>query len=381
VTKRALIIGCGVSGPVLAMYLQKAGFEPVIYERRSETTSAAGGSFNLAPNGMDVLETLGLADQVRAVGNNTKHIAFFNHKGKQLGMNPESTVLLNRGELQRVLVQNADKSGIELNFGKRLIETTERGDAVVATFEDGTEATGDFMIGCDGIRSTVRGAVVPGAAQPGYTGIVDTAGRSHLPGLLEPDNIMRMTFGLKGFFGYQALPDGEVFWFQNAHFPDEPDYQALRALPDDVWRDRLLAMHKDDHAPITDIIAANTAMERFSIYEAPTVPVWSRGRICLIGDAAHAMGPHTGQGASMALEDAVTLAKCLRDNDDIPQAFAAYIAARKPRVTEVIAQTRRTGAQKSPGPLGRMIRDLVLPMFLKQQVGKTTALYQHHIDW
>lgn len=379
--KRALIIGCGVSGPVLAMYLKKAGFEPVVYERRSETTSAGGGSFNLAPNGMDVLDTLGVGDQITAVGNPTKQIAFFNHKGKQLGINPESTVLLNRGELQRVLVANAEKSGVEIQFGKRLVEVSERaGDVVAATFEDGSEAVGDLMVGCDGIRSRVRDAVVPGAPQPTYTEIVDTGGLSTMPGL-EPDNIMRMTFGLRGFFGYQALPDDQVFWFQNAPFPNEPDYKALRALPDDVWRDRLITIHQDDHAPITDIIAASTAMERFSIYEAPTVPVWSRGRICLIGDAAHAMGPHTGQGASMALEDAITLAKCLRDNDDVPAAFAAFTAERKPRVSEVIAQTRRTGSQKSPGPIGRMIRDLVLPMFLKKQVGKTTALYRHHIDW
>jgi len=93
------------------------------------------------------------------------------------------------------------------------------------------------------------------------------------------------------------------------------------------------------------------------------------------------MGPHTGQGASMALEDSITLAKCLRDNDDIPSAYAAYFADRHPRVTEVIRQTRRTGAQKSPGPIGRAIRDLVLPFFVKMQVGKTTSLYSYHIDW
>src|SRR4051812_18192400 len=98
-SKRALIVGCGVSGPVLAMYLKKAGLNPVIHERRTESTSGEGGSFGLAPNGLDVLRTLGLADAVTSAGNPTKSIGFVNHKGKELGMNPESTTLVNRGDL------------------------------------------------------------------------------------------------------------------------------------------------------------------------------------------------------------------------------------------------------------------------------------------
>lgn len=384
--KRALIIGCGVSGPVLAMYLKRAGFSPVIYERRTETTSGAGGSFNLAPNGMDVLATLGLAEEVRAAGHPTRQIAFYNHKGKQLGLNPESMTLLNRGDLQKILVNSAEKAGVELEFGKRLVSIEDDpagAGGVTARFEDGSTAEGDLLVGCDGIRSQTRYAVEPDAPRPAYTGIVDCGGYSHVDRAegLEADGVMKMTFGLRGFFGYQALPGGDVFWFQNSVFPEEPDYKELRAIPEDVWRARLIEIHSNDHAPITDILAASGPVERFSIYEAPAMTTWSRGRVCLVGDAAHAMGPHTGQGASMALEDSITLARCLRDGDGIPAAFAAYAAERKPRVTAVIQQTRQTGSQKSPGALGRMIRDLVLPFFLKKQVDKTTALYDHHIDW
>jgi FAD-dependent urate hydroxylase len=379
--KRVLIIGCGVAGPVLGMYLKRAGFRPAIYERRSEAMSGEGGSFNLAPNGLDVLRTLGLEDEVRSAGHPTERIAFFNHKGKQLGLNPESMTLLNRGDLQQILVENAQKAGVDMEFGKRLESVSEESGRVTATFHDGTTAEGDLLIGCDGIRSQTRYAVDPGAPKPTYTGIVDCGGYSHMPGKLEADGIMKMTFGLRGFFGYQALPTGDVFWFQNSAFPDEPDYKELRAIPEDEWRAKLIEVHKDDHAPITDILAASGPVERYSIYEAPVMTQWSRGLVCLVGDAAHAMGPHTGQGASMALEDSITLARCLRDNDNVPAAFEAFHTEREPRVTRVIQETRQTGGQKSPGALGRTIRDLMLPIFLKKQVGKTTSLYQHHIEW
>src|SRR5690349_4480184 len=132
--KRALIVGCGVSGPVLANYLKRAGFEPAIYERRSETTSSEGGSFNLAPNGLNVLKPLELADAVVAAGNPTNQIAFLNHKAKQLGVNPEYTTLLNRGSLQKILVDGAEKEGVEFHFGKKLTGVTQDNGVVAAKF-------------------------------------------------------------------------------------------------------------------------------------------------------------------------------------------------------------------------------------------------------
>ena len=154
--KRALIIGCGVSGPVLATYLKKIGIEPVVYERRSELSSAGGGSFNLAPNGIDVLRTLGLDEDMRAVGHPTNQIAFHNHKGKQLGRNPESMTLLNRGKLQQVLVRGAERASVTIEFDKKLTEVHDEPGTVGVSFSDGTSAEGDLLIGCDGLRSRVR---------------------------------------------------------------------------------------------------------------------------------------------------------------------------------------------------------------------------------
>ena len=114
----------------------------------------------------------------------------------------------------------------------------------------------------------------------------------------------------------------------------------------------------------------------------PSLPAWHRGAVCLIGDAAHAIGPHVGQGASLALEDAVVLAKCLRDILDPPVAFATFERLRRERVEPIVKQSRRTGQQKAPaGWIGRKVRDLVLPVFLRRGAEATAEVYRYQLNW
>jgi FAD-dependent urate hydroxylase len=102
-----------------------------------------------------------------------------------------------------------------------------------------------------------------------------------------------------------------------------------------------------------------------------------------VGDAAHATSPASGQGASMAIEDAVVLARCLRDLTDNQQAFAAYERLRRGRVERIVAQGARSSSGKAAGPIARVIRDLMLPMILKRVAGKKSLawVYGYHIDW
>jgi FAD-dependent urate hydroxylase len=113
------------------------------------------------------------------------------------------------------------------------------------------------------------------------------------------------------------------------------------------------------------------------------VPVWHRGPMVIVGDAAHAPSPTSGQGASMAAEDAVALAKYLRDLPDIPRALAAYEEARRSRVERIVAHGARTGSAKTPGPVGRVLRDLALPLVFRFLVTERSLawIYDHHIDW
>lgn len=144
----------------------------------------------------------------------------------------------------------------------------------------------------------------------------------------------------------------------------------------------LIELHRDDHEPIPTIVAATDGgIGRFPIYDLAALPTWHVGRVVLVGDAAHVMGPHTGQGSAMALEDAMVLAMCLRDVPDVAAALATYERRRRPRVERVVKLTRRVGATKSPGPLGRAVRDRVLPIVLPLGVKQTAKVYAHRIDW
>lgn len=103
-----------------------------------------------------------------------------------------------------------------------------------------------------------------------------------------PDGVMRMTFGKKGFFGYQVARSGEVYWFQNFHRAAEPDRKELDGIPDELWRAKLLGMHEGDRHPIAEIIRSTGGrIGRWPLYEMPTIPKWHDGPVCLIGDAAH----------------------------------------------------------------------------------------------
>jgi 2-polyprenyl-6-methoxyphenol hydroxylase-like FAD-dependent oxidoreductase len=382
--RTALVIGGGVAGPTLAMFLRRAGITPVIYEGRPGPADDAGAFLNLAPNGLAVLETLGLGEEIAARGTPTTSIEFFNHRGKRLGRFPETTLLIRRGALNRALREAAMARGIRFEYGKRLVEIqTSDGGGVIARFEDRTEARSDLLIGCDGIHSATRRVIMPEAPGPEYTGVIDSGGFSPVPPGSKADGVMRMIFGLRGFFGYQVVPSGEAFWFENFHQAAEPEQSSLEAIPDLEWRQRLLGLHVDDAPPVTDIIwSAAHPIGRWPIYDLPTLPAWHRGPVCLIGDAAHATSPHAGQGASLALEDAIVLAKCLRDIPDLGRAFSAFESRRRPRVEKLVREARRQGGRKAAAnPLSRRVRDLVLPFFLELGMRSLRDVYRYRVDW
>jgi 2-polyprenyl-6-methoxyphenol hydroxylase-like FAD-dependent oxidoreductase len=112
------------------------------------------------------------------------------------------------------------------------------------------------------------------------------------------------------------------------------------------------------------------------------MPRWHSGRVCLIGDAAHATTPGAGQGASLALEDAMVLAQCIRDIDDPEAAFAAFERARRSRVETIVKESRRTGSTKAvSGPIGEWVRDRVLPFLLRLGTAAQERHYAHRITW
>jgi 2-polyprenyl-6-methoxyphenol hydroxylase-like FAD-dependent oxidoreductase len=139
----------------------------------------------------------------------------------------------------------------------------------------------------------------------------------------------------------------------------------------------------DDTLAVEIINHTTGELSGWATYDLPMVPTWHRGPMVIVGDAAHATAPSSGQGASMAIEDAVVLARCLRDLPDVRQSFAAYERLRRTRVERIVAHGARTSNSKAAGPLARVLRDLMMPIVLKRVAngGSLAWMHDYHIDW
>ena len=301
---------------------------------------------------------------------------------------PDGTVsvIVKRGLLQRVLREEAQSRGIELEYGKRLLSYEVTGDAgVIARFEDGTETEGDLLVGADGIHSRVRRVMDPKGPHPSYTGLLSLGGYARGPRIPPTLDTQHFVFGKRAFFGYLVRDSGEIWWFANVARPDEPSRKELSAISSDEWKRRLLDLFSGDFDLIGEVIESTRGeIGAYPIHDIPTAPTWHRGPAVLIGDAVHATSPNSGQGASLAVEDALVLAKCLRDIPASESAFAAYEGPRRERVEKVVAYSRRIGQSKAiSNPVARWLRDQIMPFALKHfaSADSHASLYAYHIDW
>jgi 2-polyprenyl-6-methoxyphenol hydroxylase-like FAD-dependent oxidoreductase len=190
-----------------------------------------------------------------------------------------------------------------------------------------------------------------------------------------------MIFGKRAFFGYIVSSAGDVSWFANPPWATELSKAEL-AVSLEQWRERLVDLSGGDAEPAVDLIRNTHVLAVTNQHEMPRVRKWSRGPMLIIGDAAHAASPTSGQGASLAIEDAVVLARCLRDLPDMASAFAAFEQLRRPRVERVVAWAARMNRNKMPGPIARAFRDAVLPVILKRLARQSQSwLFDYRIEW
>lgn len=192
-----------------------------------------------------------------------------------------------------------------------------------------------------------------------------------------------MIFGARAFFGYVPDAVGGTVWFVNV--PRRAVSPTERAsTPSDEWKRWLGALFAEDQGPARDLIAAGRLeLAADNTHDLPSVPTWRCGPLAIIGDAAHAPSPSSGQGASMAIEDGVILAQCLRDAPGVPDALRLFERLRRRRVERIVAQGARSSTTKATGRLGRVIRDLMLPFVFRHVVTATSLawMYDHHIEW
>jgi 2-polyprenyl-6-methoxyphenol hydroxylase-like FAD-dependent oxidoreductase len=383
---RAVVVGGGVAGPVVAMALQRAGIEATVHEAHPAPAGDVGAWLGVQVNGLDALRAVGADEVVRAAGFPTPTIEFRNAAGRVLGSLATGApgqlpgVSLRRSDLYRVLHAEALGRGIEVRYGSRLTGVHDTGDGVTAEFADGRTENADLLVGADGVRSTVRAVVDPACPPPRFVPVLNTAGYSeHVPDGAEP-GWLTMVFGRRGFAGYLVAPTGGTWWFANPPLDREPPAEEVSGTSDQAWRARLYDLHRHDRSPIVALVEATPGPLRgWTTYDVPRVARWHRGRTVLVGDAAHATSPAAGQGSSLAVEDAVVLARCLRDLP-VADALRTYEDRRRARAERVVAQGFRTSSAKSPPAVGRLVRDLVMPLVLRHR-DPTAWMRDHAVDW
>ncbi|MCO5973937.1 FAD-dependent monooxygenase [Actinoallomurus soli] len=352
-----LIAGGGVGGLTAALALNKAGLQVAVYEAHPVADADLGAFLTLASNGMLALAQLDAARPVAEAGFPLTTLRLTDATGAEIAARPMGEHgdpltryrCLLRAELCAALRAEALRRGIRIRHGKRLIAAAEDATGVTARFEDGDTARCDLLIGADGLNSTVRRLIDPAAAPRRYAGQRVFYGYADEAPAPERPGTFAMVRGSAAAFGYAVSPDGTTYWFARVT-DDELSAEELAAGTAARWKAELLPLLRPDATPAGDIVAATgDRLMATNAHDLPAVPRWHTRRMLIIGDAAHAASPATGQGASMAMEDAVVLAKALRDADTLDAALTAYDGLRRPRTDEnIAASARMTAARPSP---------------------------------
>ena len=355
--QKAVIIGGGIGGLCAALALRQIGIDVRVYER-TKAFEPVGAGLSLWTNAIRTLRRLGLADQVIEAGSIFRRSEFRNPSGKVLqsgdlgGLN-EPNICIHRAELHRVLASALPPDTLRL--GMKCISVEQDAERVTIHLSNEETDQADFVIGADGYRSAIRQHLFP-------TTRIYYDNRTSWRGIAEnqdgvPPDIAYQTWGRGQRFGHFCVDRKYVYWFAVVNLPEGQTPPAEKRK--DFLRQRFLGWH----APIEhlmDITAADNIVET-GIYDIEPLERWSKGRITLLGDAAHASTPDMGQGGCMAIEDAVVLARSLSQEQDLTSALIRYEAERKPRTTWIMNQSRRIGRiTQLNNPLLCTFRDFIL---------------------
>lgn len=335
-----VIIGAGIGGLTTAIALQQVGIEADIFEAAPELKPVGAGIF-MASNAMQVFQHLGIADGVKAAGQEID-MAFVTDQY----LNPISTYhireklsarygigncAMTRSRLQDALLRNIATHQLHLN--KRLLRLEAHDQTVTLHFMDGTSLTTDMVIAADGIHSIARKYVAGDvplrySKQTCWRGIA----RYRLPHEIRNHNfeIWGKAPGLR--FGFGPVWENEVYWFSTACMPEGGKDSEGQTIP------QLLSLYKD-FGQLTTKLIENTepaSIIRSDLHDFKPIPNWWKGRVVLLGDAAHATTPNLGQGGCQAIEDGWVIAQCLKKYAEPRQAFQAYQQYRYVRAKKVV---------------------------------------------
>lgn len=360
---QAVVIGGGVAGSASAIALARAGADVTVYEAYEDPAGPVGAFVSLAVNGLRALDGLGCLAPVQAAGFAVERQRMWSGRGRLLGDVPRGrraddrlrSVTLMRADLVEVLRREAVRCGARVVTGRRLTGGPER---------DPLAADADLVVGADGIWSATRRALDPAAPEPAYAGLYSVSGTA----TAAPDGAhgFNMVMARAGAFIYLPAPDGSVWWSAQVAAPRAP------SDPASVGPGELLEPFRDD-APVTTVLRHASGVTSATLLHV-LAPVARRqdGRTVLIGDAAHPVG--AGQGASMALEDAVVLGRELAGADgDVAAALAAFDPLRWERTAKLAKTAAANRDAKTSGPVAARFRDVLMPFFFNRFYERATG--------
>jgi salicylate hydroxylase len=385
---RVLVIGGGIGGIATALALERAGLDPLIFEQATESTEIGAG-IGMHANAMRVLNHLGAGDFVHAHGVRVERgewrrlddgrTVFTQEYAGMAAHYGEHYICMHRADLLESLVRLVPPERIRR--GAKLVEFEQRPDGVIARFENGDEAHGDLLVGADGLRSTVRGRLF-GDQPARFTGFA--AWRGIIPVAAMPAGFERtiVTWPGPGRHG-MTYPIRRTMHTFNGFVPTSEILRETWGPSDDL--DDLRRSFEGANEDVLEIIDAITEALITPIYFRDPLPVWGGERVVLLGDAAHPTPPSAGQGAAMAVEDAVTLAACLRragGPSGVPAALAEYAARRQPRTAGMLIAARNNFEMfNEPDPVQMRARDGRLRGLLRTDpVGETTFGWLYGYD-
>lgn len=338
---RVAIIGAGIGGLTLGLLLRQRGVDAQIYDQADELREV-GAAVALAANGTRVLRRVGLGEQLAEFSVEPTEVIYRHwQSGRRIVAFPmreqynkrygAEFFAIHRVHLQHILATAWGAAGLKLN--SRLVRLEQRPDDVVRMhFAGGQSAEADLVIGADGVHSVVRNWLSGGAHAVAYSGTSGFRGIvaiDALPSLPDPMSF-QLWFGPGAHFLSYPITGGLLNFLAVVPGPDPWQHPSWRV---DEPAETAAGIFQDWHRPVVDMIEAVEQSPRWGLFSLPPLQRWHRGNVVLLGDAAHAMLPHEGQGANQAIEDAAVLAEFVAGakRAELSDALRRYEILRRPR--------------------------------------------------
>ncbi|EKM53969.1 uncharacterized protein PHACADRAFT_145505 [Phanerochaete carnosa HHB-10118-sp] len=361
---KVIIVGAGIAGPLLAVFLKQKGYDPVLYER-TESVSNAGLSLCLQANGLRVIgKSPGLIGRLH--GWSIDNMLFYSDLSEDSGVIAENDVPkrlrskfgptffgIRRPVVLQALIDHAEYSGVLTKWGHKLVSLEQGENSVKVRFANGAEDTASFVVGCDGLHSNTRVCLF-GESPANFTGLTQWGGISPIPDQLRHRSAFMNIFGNGIHMIAYQVSDNTISWAVNMREPEAKE----------EWKsiDPAVAEDFKKNSPFSEwpfgageLVRNSLKIVRYGIYDRPELKTWFQGRVVLVGDAAHPTNPHLGQGANQSYEDLGLLIDLLEKHnpsaaspstDTLKTIFAEFERARLSLTAHLVKKARIQGEMR-----------------------------------